>query len=313
MATRRQGKRRVKKTRKQRGGKTVVKGTLGSNPHALNQRDKNIFKAFKDPRKALYTGYELEINAVKTPRQFLQTYANQALTNMSSVTKNVPNWFIAGKGLPGIKPKTKGEWDANVTLDPKSPYVFRYAPIIEEEPFIENKDLIDTVFNSVNKQFGTAKVIFASSATGPEAKGEPGRYSRNVNQNFKFHMPPQSPVILIDPGFFRDDLSHYYDFFHYLKFDVLIPEEYGGKVRIYTKQEGKTFEILGDKPPVHSIEDQKEYLAEVLEQAERANFDENSLLVIVCVQAGVNFNHEEKGWFYDLVRKYGFNVYSYGE
>jgi hypothetical protein len=83
-------------------------------------------------------------------------------------------------------------------------------------------------------------------------------------------------------------------------------------VRIYTKQEGKPFEILGDKPPVHSIEDQKEYLAEVLEQAKRANFDENSLLVIVCVQAGVNFNHEEKGWFYDLVRKYGFNVYSYG-
>lgn len=310
MATRKQKRRQLKRTRKQRGG-AKVKAKLYSNPHTLNQRDRNIFVAHYNPGEALQKGYDLEINTVRTPRQFLEAYANQALKNKSSVTKNVPNWFIAGQGLPGIKPKTKEEWNANVTLDPKSPYRFQYTPIKEEEPDIQNKDLIDSVFHLVNNSFGTAKVIFGSSATGPKLKGEPERHSRNVNQNFKFHKHPQSPVILIDPGFFRDDLLHIFDFFHYLKFDVTVPEEYGGKVKIFIKPEGKPFEIKGAVPGAHSIEDQEEYLAEVHRQAGGANFDELSLLVIVCVQAGVNFNDEQKGWFYDLIRKYGFNVYDY--
>lgn len=311
MATRRQKRRQARRTRKQRGGIQILAETFTNvHPSALN---KTLgFEKQVDPTLEGRKRY-LNVNTVKTRRNLLHLYANEALKEKrgnSSISKNIPDWQILGKGFPSKLLKTKNEWNEPLQLESSAvpnKYRFRYAPKTIKYPNKKYAAFFEQIFKGIKKKYGPAKVIFGASAVG--RPGEYQDYEKNINQNFKFHKKPQTPIILIDPEFFGSNRS---DFFSFLKFHVIEPES-GGIVKIYKKQAGKPFEILGTEEGGFSIEQQKEYLKETLRQAEAANFDPNSSLVIYCIKAGVDANETRSGWFYELLDKYGFKEYSYQE
>jgi hypothetical protein len=316
-------KRKQRKTRKQRGGSSMLTFIKGIHPIQSDVIIRTDTNTDTDTIQTIFDKFKTENNL--PPGTDITNYKIFIEKRTYSKTESFP-----------IFPSKL------YSLDTKISELIGQYNLYEPLYFIVQKLLVNQevsdfeVIKKVLEKYAStgAKIILQSSGS----SGERARTRLNVFQQFQFNHQPISPIILIDINFFKPNAQ--YDFYKYLKFEgPTISEKIKEKttftnsqaklpkVQIFKKPANKELEILGT--PVRiiqngieseiTIEDQEYYKNEVLLQANVCNIDIKATeLEICCIQAELDQNdvylsNKSKSNFYKLINQYGtkFSVYDY--
>jgi hypothetical protein len=277
-----------RKTKKQKGGKTIMMFFKGiTTPQALDTEKDTLSTIFEKYKAAS----KLNSNTDQEAYKFT--------VNVKTGSSTRP--FI-------IIPTTEYSWKTKAieilerfNLQEPISVGFELKQVSESvKKFLEDLHLVKKVLDHYAKRGG--KIIVGSSAV-------TNTIPKNVRQQFKFYKSPVSPIILIDPGFFKNK----YEFYDYLEFGE--PEHIQSigaeKVQIFRKKANTplTINTLAN----HLTKEEKHlYLQEVKQQAETNGIDiEKTELEICCVSASAdpeNFmlktSKTSMKPFFDLVESY---------
>lgn len=270
--------RRQSRKSKQRGGKQIfLKSPVSSEkPIQMNVTNSTT------PRNVLY--------------QFLQrsSFSKHPVFGLYKRTnlENPPYRFL----MPGSKQELNftDKWNHPWTIPFEKNGTYNVKPIPKLAEQIGNKDFLEAqrsfqLITHLLEQLPVAKIIIASAAMEREHD------SKNVNQQFKFCLPPCGPIVLIDNAFFKKPT---FDFYKYLDFEEIIDETNLGPkdmIRLYRKTAGKELSINISDNGI-SKEEKENYLKEVKTQAGRAEFDVRNEIRIYCVNHNLLYESNiEKG------------------